>query len=112
MGLCRRVGCQNERTRTKVHDLIDMYRRGAITAYQVMMDSLQMLDPDHPDLVLSHLPEEILEELSSYARRYDPSSIRSIAGPPPAVDQVRAAQRWIEGKKRHRAEQPMASSSE
>jgi hypothetical protein len=92
-----------------VDQLIEMYQDGAITGYQVMMDCLQMLDPDHPDLVLSRLPEEILEEMLDYARRYDPSCIRSIAGLPPAADQVRAAQRWIEEKKRQKAEQPMAS---
>ena len=95
-----------------VHELIEMYRDGAITGYQVMMDCLHMLDPDHPDLVLSHLPEEILEEMLDYARRYDPSRMRSIAGLPPAVDQVRAAQRWIEEKGRQRAERNVASSSE
>jgi hypothetical protein len=84
-----------------VAELIEMYRDGAITGYQVMMDCLHLLDPGHPDLVLSHLPEEILEEMLEYARRYDPSCMRSIAGLPPAADQVRAAQQWIEEKGRH-----------
>jgi hypothetical protein len=92
-----------------VDQLIKMYQDGAITGYQVMMDCLQMLDPDHPNLVLGRLPEEILEEMLDYARRYDPSCIRSIAGLPPTADQVRAAQRWIEEKKRQKAERPMAS---
>ena len=76
-----------------VHELIEMYRDGAITGYQVMLDCLHMLDPDHPDLVLNHLPEEILEEMLEYAHRYDPSCMRSNAGLPPALDQVSAAQR-------------------
>jgi hypothetical protein len=87
-----------------VDELIEMYRDGAITGYQVMMDCLHMLDPGHPDLVLGHLPEEILDEMLEYAHRYDPSCMRSIAGLPPAVDQVRAAQRWIEEKKRNDGE--------
>ena len=49
-----------------------MYENGSITGYQVMMDCLQMLDPANPDLVLSDLPEEILDEMLAYARRYDP----------------------------------------
>lgn len=77
-----------------VDELIEMYRDGAMTGYQVVMDCLHMLDPNHPDIVLSRLPEEILEEMLDYANRYDPSLMRSIAGPPPAVDQVRAA-RWL-----------------
>ncbi len=92
-----------------VDQLIEMYQDGAITGYQVMLDCLHMLDPLHPNLVLSRLPEEILEEMLDYTRRYDPSCMRSIAGLPPAVDQVRAAQRWIEEKKRQKAERPMAS---
>lgn len=95
-----------------VDELLEMYRGGAITGYQVMMDCLHGLDPDHASLVLSHLPEEILEEMLDYARRYDPSRMRSIAGFHPAVDQVRAAQRWIEEKRRQKAERKMASSSE
>jgi hypothetical protein len=95
-----------------VEELIEMYHDGAITGYQVMMDCLHMLDPDHPDLVLSHLPEEILEEMLQYAHRYDPSCMRSIAGLAPVVDQVRAAQRWIEEERQKRAARNLASSSE
>ena len=95
-----------------VDELIETYRDGAITGYQVMMNCLRMLDPNHPDLVLSRLPEEILEEMLDYARRYDPSCMRSIAGPPPAVDQVRAVRGWIEERKQQKAERNVASSSE
>ena len=75
--------------------LIEMYEGGSITGYQVMMDCLQMLDPESPDLVLSELPEEILDEMLAYARRYDPRRPRSTRLIPPAEDQVRAAERWI-----------------
>lgn len=86
-----------------VNELLEMYWDGAITGYQVMIDCLHMLDPDNPDLVLSHLPEEILEEMLKYAQRYDPSTMRSMAGLPPAADQVNAAQKWIEEHKREKA---------
>jgi hypothetical protein len=75
--------------------LIEMHESGSITSYQVMMDCLQMLDPDNPDLVLSELPEEILDEMLEYARRYDPRRPRSASLTPPAEDQVRTAERWI-----------------
>jgi hypothetical protein len=78
-----------------INRLIEMYESGSITGYQVMMDCLQMLDPDNPDLVLSDLPEEILDEILSYARRYDPRRAHSASLRPPAEDQVRAAERWI-----------------
>ncbi len=41
----------------KVEDLIEMYQDGAIPGCQVMADSLQILDPTPPDLILSVLPE-------------------------------------------------------
>ena len=81
-----------------ISELLEMYRSGAITGYQVMIDCLRMLDPNHPELALGRLPDAILEEMLEYARRYDPSRMRSNAGLPPAVDQVKAAQRWIEAK--------------
>ena len=49
--------------------LIEMYESGSITGYQLMMDCLQMLDPDNPGLVLADLPEESLDEMLKYARR-------------------------------------------
>jgi hypothetical protein len=75
--------------------LIEMYENGSITGYQVMMDCLQMLDPDNPSLVLADLPEEILDEMLSYAGRYDPRRPSSASLIPPAEDQVRTAERWI-----------------
>jgi hypothetical protein len=78
--------------------LIEMYESGSITGYQVMMDCLQMLDPDNPDLVLSELPEEILDEMLEYARRYDPRRPRSATFIPPAEDQVRTAEGWISAR--------------
>jgi hypothetical protein len=78
-----------------IKNLIDMYESGSITGYQVMMDCLQMLDPVNPGLVLSELPEEILDEMLAYARRYDPRRPRSASLIPPAEDQVRSAERWF-----------------
>lgn len=75
--------------------LVEMYGNGSLTGYQVMMDCLQMLDPDDPDPVLSELPGEILDEMLEYARRYDPRRPHSASFLPPAEDQVRAAERWI-----------------
>lgn len=78
-----------------IETLLRMYENGAITGYQVMVDSLHMIDPREPGLVLSHLPDEVLEEMMSYAKRYDSRRPRSTAAVPPAEDQVRSAERWI-----------------
>ena len=86
-----------------VTQLLAMYREGAITGYQVMMDCLHMLEPANADPILSRLPEEILQEMLEYCRRYDPSRMCSNSGPPPTVDQVRVGLRWIEERSRKRA---------
>ena len=86
-----------------IRRLMEMYENGSITGYQVMMDCLLMLDPTNPDLVLSELPEEILDEMLAYARRYDPNRAHSATFIPPAEDQVRVAECWI------RAHQAMSS---
>ena len=88
--------------------LIEMYENGSITGYQVMMDCLQMLDPENPGLVLSDLPEEILDEMLKYAARYDPSRPHSASLIPPAEDQVRTAERWICAR-RTRSSKPVNS---
>lgn len=72
-----------------------MYDNGSITGYQVMIDCLKMLDPASPNLILAELPEEVLDEMLEYARRYDPRRPHSASFPPPAEDQVRTAERWI-----------------
>src|SRR5688572_23226873 len=49
VGIRRLIGEQNERRCVMVGELIEMYREGAVTGYQVMMDCLHMLDPQRPD---------------------------------------------------------------
>jgi len=78
-----------------IRKLIEMYESGSITGYQLMMDCLQLLDPDNPNLVLSELPGEILDEMLTYAQRYDSRRPHSAKFMPPAEDQVRTAERWI-----------------
>jgi hypothetical protein len=75
--------------------LIEMYESGSISGYQVMMDRIYMVDPANPALVLSELPEEILDEMLAYARRYDPRRPHFATFIPPAEDQVMTAKRWI-----------------
>ncbi len=79
--------------------LVDMYEDGSIAGYQVMIDCLQKLDPGNPDLVLSELPEEILDEMMDYAQRYDPRRPRSASFTLPSEDQVRTAERWISARR-------------
>ncbi len=84
-----------------MEELVAEYEAGAITGYELGMQCLHMLDPESPSLVLAKLPMEVQEEILSYARRYDPRRVRAPIGySPPAGDQVKAAAKWIETRKR------------
>ncbi|HEX4128532.1 MAG TPA: hypothetical protein VHZ24_00730 [Pirellulales bacterium] len=93
---------------------VALYRSGAITSYQLVVDCLHMLDPAHPEHVLAGLPPEIYEEMLDYARRYDPTRQAPKERLMPALDQVHAATTWIERQKstqRLEATEPMARKS-
>ena len=78
---------------------VAMYRKGAITADHFILMSLHMVDPENPSLVLASVPEELLERMLEFARRYQPDRMISNHGPLPAIDQVDAARRWIESQR-------------
>jgi hypothetical protein len=79
-----------------IEKLVEMYNKGAITADHLIVEALHLLDPQHPDLVLSPLPAAILERMFKYAREYRPGGMRANYGLQPALDQVEAAKAWIE----------------
>jgi hypothetical protein len=92
-----------------LNELLEMYRDGAITGYQIMIDCLHRLDPEEPEVILGHLPDEVLDEMLAYARRYEASRMRSISGPPPTEEQVSAARKWIEQRNQHVPKRNLAS---
>ena len=94
LGSRGRTGGEDEGNLTIMNRLVEMYEAGAITGYQVMLDCLQMLDPARPDLVLSELPAEILDEIAEYARRSDPARARA-GRSLPGEDPVGPPERWI-----------------
>jgi hypothetical protein len=77
--------------------LIKAYKAGKITRYQIMMECLHMIDPQHPELVLEPLPPEVHDEILDYASRYDPKkpAPKERLVLMPAADQVDAARSWI-----------------
>ena len=79
-----------------ITSLVRMYEKGAITADHLVAQCIQMIDPDDPGLVLSDLPNSILDRMLAYTRRYQPDRMKSTYGNPPATDQVEAARSWIE----------------
>jgi hypothetical protein len=76
--------------------LVTMYRKGAITADHLVVECLQLIDPNDPAPVLEALPDEILDRMLDFAHSYRPNSMVTNFAVLPAVDQVKAARRWIE----------------
>jgi hypothetical protein len=81
-----------------IDKLVEMYQNGAITADHLVVESLQLVDPQHPELVLGVLPAAVLERMFNYVREYRPGAMRTNYGLPPGEDQVKAAKSWIEAR--------------
>jgi len=79
-----------------ITSLVSMYEKGAITSDHLVAQCIHMIDPDDPGLVLSDLPNSILDRMLIYARRYQPGRMVSNYGNLPTTDQVEAAKNWIE----------------
>jgi hypothetical protein len=78
-----------------ITSLVSMYEKGAITADHLAAQCIHMIDPEDPGLVLSDLPDPILDRMLAYAQRYQPDRMVSTYGILPAADQVEAARSWI-----------------
>ena len=79
-----------------ITSLVSMYEKGAITADHLVVECLGLIDPEEPGLVLGELPESMLERLLDFARMYQAHPMVSNYGRLPGVDQVRAAENWVE----------------
>jgi hypothetical protein len=75
--------------------IVALYLKGAIVPEQLVVESLQMIDPRNPTLVLSELPKEILERMLRFTNDYQPNGMVTNYGPLPTEVQVRAAKKWI-----------------
>jgi hypothetical protein len=78
-----------------ITSLVSMYEKGAITADHLAAQCIHMIDPEDPGLVLSDLPNAILDRMLAYTQRYQPDRMVSTYGILPAPDQVEAARSWI-----------------
>ena len=78
--------------------LVAMYEKGAITADHLVVQSLHMIDPQDPGLVLASLPPDILTRVMQYACEYQPKLMRTNYGLQPTLGQVEAAKEWMGAK--------------
>jgi hypothetical protein len=83
--------------------LVAMYEKGEITADHLVAESLRLLDPANPTVVLEALPSDVLQRMLKYSHEYRPGKMRSNYGLQPTAEQVAAAKKWIEAKVRQSA---------
>ena len=81
-----------------IHSFVATYEKGAITADHLVAQSLEMIDPDNPGLVLGGLPVAILDRLFGFVQRTQHERIVTNYGKVPTLDQLEAAKEWIEGR--------------
>jgi len=79
-----------------MRSLVEKYQLGIITDDHLVVESLHMVDPENPGLVLSSLPDNILLQTLRFAREYENGRMVTNYGVLPAPDQILAARQWIE----------------
>ena len=79
-----------------MRSLVEKYRLGMITVDHLVVESLHMVDPENPGLVLSSLPDTIHPRILRFTNEYLQGRMVTNYGVLPAQDQVLAARNWIE----------------
>ena len=75
--------------------LVEKYRLGMISDHQLVVDSLNSVDPENPDLALNNLPKHIFDQVVQFADTYESGRMLATHGAIPTQDQVDAASNWI-----------------
>jgi hypothetical protein len=86
--------------------LVEKYQMGMITDDHLVVESLHILDPNNPGLVLSALPDNLLPRVLRFVKDYLDGRMLTNFGAMPARDQVLAARTWIEVALQHTAGKP------
>jgi hypothetical protein len=86
--------------------LVEKYQMGMITDDHLVVESLHMIDPDNPGLVLSALPDKILPRVLRFVKDYLDGRMVTNFGVMPAQDQALAARAWVETALQHMASKP------
>jgi hypothetical protein len=79
-----------------MRSLVEKYRMGIITDDHLVVESLNMVDPENPGIILSILPDNILERMLQFVKEYGHNRMLTNYGALPTGDQVLAARHWIE----------------
>ena len=79
-----------------MRSLVEKYQQGMITDDHLVVESLHIVDPENPGLVLGSLPDNILHRVLRFANDYANGHMVTNYGVLPTQDQVLAARHWIE----------------
>src|SRR5829696_8243342 len=77
-------------------NLVTLYEKGAITADHLAVETLAILDPANPSVMLQGLSGDVLQRMLKYAEEYRPGKMQTNYGHSPTAEQVQAARQWIE----------------
>ncbi len=73
---------------------ISQYEMGRLTATGLMLNSLQLVNPENVGSVLGSLPTEVAEALRSFVESYN-RGVRFFHAPEPSEESVRVAKEWF-----------------
>ena len=77
--------------------LVAWYERGAVSSHEMVVDSLNLVDPGEPRAVLDLLPPHLLARLREFVETYRPGEmLSSHGGAIPTPAQVLAAKQWLD----------------
>ena len=86
-----------------IQTLLEQYHSGKITDNHFVVESLFLIDPDDPGVLLSHLPDVLLQRVLAFTKAFQPGRMLTNFGALPAQDQIVGAGRWIEELLRHQS---------
>ena len=79
-----------------MRSLVEKYQLGMITDDHLLVESLYLIEPDNPGLVLSTLPDRLLPRMLRVVHDHLRGQMLTNYGVLPAQDQVLAARSWLE----------------
>jgi hypothetical protein len=87
-----------------MRSLVEKYRIEMVTDDHLVVEKLHLVDPENPGLVLSSLPDNILDRMLQFSKEYLHGRMVTNYGVLPARDQVLAASHWIEQSLQQKAD--------
>ncbi len=80
-----------------IQQIVARYESGVITAHEMVVDCLSLIDPGHPAAVLDQIPLRTLPLLAEFLDGFRPEEMRSLQGKMiPTEGQVLAAKGWLD----------------